>query len=40
MYQNDLSETEWQYITKVLNLQVRKRKYNLWMIWSAIFFIC
>ena len=29
MYQTDLTETEWQYITKVLNLQVRKRKYDL-----------
>lgn len=29
MYQTDLTETEWQYITKVLNLQERKRKYDL-----------
>ncbi|MEG2856505.1 hypothetical protein [Bacteroides sp.] len=36
MYQTDLTETEWQYITKVLNLQVRKRKYDLRMIWNAI----
>lgn len=32
MYQTDLTETEWQYITKVLNLQERKRKYDLRMI--------
>ena len=29
MYQTDLKETERQYITKVLNLQERKRKYDL-----------
>lgn len=29
MYQIDLTETEWQYITKVLNLQERKRKFDL-----------
>lgn len=39
MYQTDLTETEWQYITKVLNLQVRKRKYDLRMIWNAIFYL-
>ena len=38
MYKTDLTETERQYITKVLNLQVRKRKYELWMIWNAIFY--
>ena len=37
MYLTDLTETEWQYITKVLNLQTRKRKYDLRMIWNAIF---
>ena len=39
MYQTDLTETEWQYITKVLNLQVKRRKYDLRMIWSAIFYL-
>lgn len=39
MYQTDLTETEWQYITKVLNLQERKRKYELRMIWIAIFYL-
>ena len=38
MYLTDLTETEWQYITKVLNLQTRKRKYDLRMIWNAIFY--
>ncbi len=39
MYQTDLTETEWEYITKVLNLQERKRKYDLSMIWNAIFYL-
>ena len=39
MYQTDLTETEWQYITKVLNLQERKRKYDLRFIWNAIFYL-
>ena len=39
MYQTDLTETEWQYITKVLNLQERKRKYDLRMICNAIFYL-
>ena len=39
MYQTDLTETEWQYITKVLNLQKRKRKYDLRMIWNALFYL-
>ncbi len=39
MYQTDLTETEWQYITKVLNLQQRKRKYDLRTIWNAIFYL-
>lgn len=39
MYQTDLTEIEWQYITKVLNLQTRKRKYDLRMIWNAIFYL-
>jgi len=39
MYQTDLTEIEWQYITKVSNLQERKRKYDLRMIWNAIFYL-
>lgn len=40
MYSTDLTETEWQYITKVLNLQEnRKRKYDLRCIWNAIFYL-
>lgn len=37
MYQTDLTETE--YITKVLNLQEIKRKYDLQVIWNAIFYL-
>ena len=39
MYQIDLTETEWQYITKVLNLQERKRKFDLRIVWNAIFYL-
>lgn len=39
MYQTDLTETKWQYMTKVLNLQVRKQKYDLRMIWNTIFYL-
>lgn len=39
MYQTALTETEWQYITKVLNLQVKKQKYDLRMIWNAIIYL-
>ena len=39
MYQTDLMETGWQYITKVLNLQERKRNYDLRFIWNAIFYL-
>jgi hypothetical protein len=39
MYQINLTETEWQYITKVLNLQERKRKFDLRIVWNAIFYL-
>ncbi|MDD4515216.1 IS5 family transposase [Massilibacteroides sp.] len=40
MYQTNITETEWQYITKVLDLKgSRKRKYDLRMIWNAIFYL-
>lgn len=39
MYQTDLTETEWQVIKKILNLQERKRKYDLREIWNAIFYL-
>lgn len=39
MYQTDLTGTGRQYIIKVLNLQERKRKYDLWIIGNAIFYL-
>jgi transposase len=39
MYQTDLTETQWQFIKKVLNIQERKRKYDLREIWNAIFYL-
>lgn len=39
MVQTDLTETGWEYITKELNLLIRKRKYELRMIWNAIFYL-
>lgn len=34
MYCTDLEKTQWQVIKKILNLQERKRKYNLREIWA------
>ena len=39
MYPTDLEETQWQVIKKILNLQERKRKYDLREIWNAIFYL-
>lgn len=39
MYQTDLTGTECQYMTKVLNLQERERKDDLCIIWNAIFYL-
>lgn len=39
MYPTDLEETQWQVIKKILNLQERKRKYDLLEIWNAIFYL-
>ena len=39
MYSTDLEETQWQVIKKILNLQERKRKYNLREIWNSIFYL-
>ena len=39
MYSTDIEETQWQVIKKILNLQERKRKYNLREIWDAIFYL-
>ena len=39
MYQTDLTETQWQFIKKNLNIQYRKRKHDLREIWNAIFYL-
>ena len=39
MYPSDLTETQWQYIKKVLDLSDRKRKYDLREIWNALFYL-
>lgn len=39
MYPTDLTETQWQYIKKVLLPQKRKRKHDLKEIWNAIFYL-
>jgi putative transposase len=39
MYPTDLTETQWQYIQKVLHIQMRKRKHDLREIWNALFYI-
>ena len=39
MYQTDLTETQWQFIKKVLHIQARKRKHNLREIWNAILYL-
>jgi putative transposase len=39
MHITDLEETQWQYIKNVLHLQERKRKYSLYSIWNALFYL-
>lgn len=39
MYQTVLMETEWQNIKKSFEPAKRKRKYDLRMIWNAIFYL-
>ena len=39
MYPTDLSETQWQFIKKTLQLDERKRKHSLRSIWNAINFL-
>ena len=39
MYRTDLTETRWQYIKKVLHIQIRKRKHDLREIWNALFYV-
>ena len=39
MYSTDLEETHWAVIKKILNLQERKRKYDLREIWNTISYV-
>ncbi|RYY06178.1 MAG: IS5 family transposase [Sphingobacteriaceae bacterium] len=39
MYPTDLSETQWQFIKKTLQLKERKRKHSLRSVWNAILYI-
>ena len=36
MYSTDLTEIQWQFIKNTLDLEDRKRKYDLKIIWNAI----
>lgn len=39
MYPTDLTESQWQYIKKTMNLKERKRKYSLLLIWNALLYV-
>lgn len=39
MYPTDLSETQWQFIKKTLQLDERKRKHSLRSIWNALLYV-
>lgn len=39
MYPTDLSETQWQFIKKTLQLKERKRKHSLRSIWDAVLYL-
>ncbi|MDO3426183.1 transposase [Chryseobacterium sp. APV1] len=39
MYPTDLTESQWQYIKKTMNLKERKRKYSLMVIWNALLYV-
>ena len=38
-YPTDLTESQWQYIKKTMNLKDRKRKYSLLVIWNALMYL-
>ncbi|NAW51641.1 transposase, partial [Elizabethkingia argentiflava] len=38
-YPTDLTENQWQYIKKTLNLKDRKRKHPLILIWNALMYL-
>jgi transposase len=39
MYSTDLSETQWQFIKKTLQLDERKRKHSLRSVWNAVLYL-
>lgn len=39
MYSTDLTETQWQFIKRYLNIPDRKRKHDLRTIWNAILYL-
>jgi len=39
MYPTDLTESQWQYIKKTMNLKERKRKHSLLLIWNALLYV-
>ena len=39
MYPTDLTDAQWQIITKIIDLTNRKRKYGLRTIWNAIMYV-
>jgi len=39
MYATDLTEAQWQFIKSSLNIEERKRKYDLRLMWNAIFYL-
>ena len=38
-YPTDLSDNQWQYIKKTMNLKERKRKYPLLLIWNSLMYL-
>ena len=38
MYFPDLDEIQWQVIKKILNMQEKKRKYDLREMWNVVFY--
>ncbi|WP_139265211.1 transposase [Bacteroides ihuae] len=39
IHQTDLRERQWQYIKTVSDIKERKRKFDLRVIWNAIFYV-
>ncbi|MDH6309498.1 transposase [Dysgonomonas sp. PFB1-18] len=39
IYPTDITDTQWQYMKKVLLFEERKRKHDLKEIWNALFYL-